>query len=1023
MNDSSVRFGPYVVDLIGQRLWRDGERLHIAPKSLAVLLYLIRERPRVVSKDELLDAAWPDTDVGDAVLKVTVRDIRRLLSDDARQPRYVETAHRRGYRFAAPVAYASSLGVVHDELADAANRDSRSTSRGYPLVGRATSLARMEDAIEQAMAGRRQVLFVSGEAGIGKTSVVDAFLSGLERSGRAAVSRGQCVEQATVPEPYLAILDALSRLLKHRHRTEVAAVLKRFAPTWVAQLPGLAAEAGDSLEQDTLGATPGRMLREIAEALEDLTRNLALVLFVDDLHWADEATLDFVGLMARRPEPARFLLIVAYRPSDLRPGSAALKTVRELLSKSLAQEIPLGFLSADDVAAYVDARFDRHAWPDDFTAFVRTRTDGNPLFVTHLLDHLDAQGVIAQQNGQWTLTRPLEDVAGVVPESLRPFIDATLERLPDDQQRVLEAASVCGSDFAAPAVAAALGADGARVEAWLDRLASHGQFIFGAGSDRLPDGTWSPRYAFTHALFQEVLYERVPAVGRMRLHARIAEQGELVYGPAVDRIATELALHFERGAEPRKAITYLRIASSNAVGRFANREAARCLAHALSLTSELEEPDQWQTALVLLDELGHVRRSMGDMPGASEAFLSAAAAADSHDRPGQGVESLILAASALSWFDRSACLAVAGRAEAHAQQLDARFQQHARGYRAYFRLLWDEWRADDVRDCEMPVSPVPANESEDASWFWRDAFARILGADYKRAQHAARESAELARRQGDAFGLLVAQFYRVWSSLLGGDWGEAEQVCDDSLRDAMRNEHRQWQALFQALRAWLLREACDPAGAVTVARDGLAKARVTGFAFGELLAGLQLGLASLECGRFDDARAQLDRLDDRLTHDRLLMDWHWRMPLDLGLASLALGDGRLDDAHTRAARACDTAARSGERNWHALGAMTLADALSAAGAVDASRATMATACELAADGRVPSAALRVWTRASRLATAQGDIEGARRFNGELEHVTDRLVQSFAPDSLLARTLADSRHTRSPHGTVRSGMTR
>ena len=354
---------------------------------------------------------------------------------------------------------------------------------------------------------------------------------------------------------------------------------------------------------------------------------------------------------------------------------------------------------------------------------------------------------------------------------------------------------------------------------------------------------------------------------------------------------------------------------------------------------------------------------------------------------------------------RSLCLAVAGRAEAEAQRLDARLQQHARGYGAYFRLLWDDWRADDVRDCEMPVSPVPANESEDASWFWRDAFARILGGDYERAQRATRAGAELARRRGDAFGLLVAQFYRVWSSLLGGNWGEAEQVCDDSLRDARRNQHRQWQSLFQALRAWLLREACDPVEAVNVARDALAEAQATSFDFGELLAGLQLGLASLECGRFDEARAQLDRLDHRLTQDRLLMDWHWRMPLDLGLASLALVDDRLDDARTRATRACETASRSGERNWHALGAMTLAEALSAAGAVDASRAAMATACELAADGRVPSAALRVWTRASHLAAAQGDLEGARRFNGELERVTNSLLRSLAHDSRLARSLS------------------
>ena len=121
----------------------------------------------------------------------------------------------------------------------------------------------------------------------------------------------------------------------------------------------------------------------------------------------------------------------------------------------------------------------------------------------------------------------------------------------------------------------------------------------------------------------------------MRLHLKIADRGELVYGSLVDRVATELALHYERGAEPRKAIKYLRMASDNAVGRFANREAARCLERALTLTSELDEGDRWETELLLLDELGHLRRSMGDMRGSGEAFLSSAALADSHGRPGR----------------------------------------------------------------------------------------------------------------------------------------------------------------------------------------------------------------------------------------------------------------------------------------------------------------------------------------------------------------------------------------------------
>jgi DNA-binding winged helix-turn-helix (wHTH) protein len=1009
-----LQFGPFTVDFDSQRLWRDGEPLHFAPKSLAVLLHLIRERPRIVTKDELLDTVWPDVHVGDAVLKVTIREIRRLLGDDAKQARYVETAHRRGYRFVSPAAYGSSPGPADvSEPSNPASGNPPSTTRGYPLVGRDAPLARIEGAFERAMAGQRQIVFVSGEAGLGKTSAIEAFLAGVERTDRAAVSRGQCVEQASVPEPYLAVLDAFSRLLKRRHRTEVEAALRRCAPTWVAQLPGLAATAGDSLKQDTLGATPGRMLREVAEALEDLTRNLALVLFVDDLHWTDEATVDFVSLIARRSEPARLMLVLAYRPSELAAGSSALKMVRqELLAKGLAQDVPLEFLTVDDVKVYLDTRFAGHALPGGFAAFVHDHTEGHPLFITHLLDHFQTQGVIDRPGGQWTLTRTLDDITGVVPESLRQLIDATVDRLLEDQQRVLEAASVCGAEFSAAAVAAALDGDQPRTELWLDKLVARGPFIRAVGSDRLPDGTWSPRYAFTHAIFQHVLYQRLPLVGRMRLHLKIADRGEMVYGSAVDRLATELALHFERGAEHRKAIKYLRMASANAVGRFANREAARCLERALTLTGAIEEGDRWETELLLLDELGHVRRRMGDMRGAGEAFLSSATLAESHDRPGQMVESLVLAASALSWFDRSACLAVADRAEAHARSLDAGFQQDVRSYAAYWRLLWNGWRAEDARDLWAPVTSVLARESRHgASMFWRHAFGRLLGSDYEGSRCAAREGADLARRRGDAFGLLVAQFYRVWASLLGGAWGEAERTCDESLHDARRNEHRQWETLFQAMRAWLLREAGDPDAAAAVARQGLADARSAQFAFGELLAGLQLGLACLECGRFGDARAELEQLDRRLAHERLLMDWSWRMPLDLGLAGLALVEGRLDDARTRATAVCGAASQSGEKSWLALGSLTLAETQAAAGAMDASHAALSTACDLAGSGQVPAAALRVWARASRLAGLQGDAPGAARFQIELERHAASLVRTFAADSPVARRLADANHVR------------
>jgi DNA-binding winged helix-turn-helix (wHTH) protein len=460
--DPALQFGPYRVDPGTAQIWKDRDRLHLTPKALSVLLHLIRERPRVVGKNELLDAVWPDVHVGEAVLKVAVREIRKALGDEAKQAVYVETAHRRGYRFLAPVTFvegprAGALPARRGDVAPALRRPT--DAREAPLVGRDASLERLDAAFALAARGRRQLVFVSGEAGIGKTSIAEAFLAGAERDHGAWVARGQSVEHSTAQEPYLAVLDAFGRLLKQSGRSQVEAVLRRYAPTWVAQLPVLSSD-GHSLQRETLGATPERMLREIAEALEALTADVMLILFLDDLHWADEATVDFVNLVARRSEPSRLLLIVTYRPADLALGPPALKTVRQdLQGRGLCQDIALDLLTRDDTEAYLDARFDAHAFPDGFARFLHGLTDGNPLFLTNLLAHLVRERILDEVGGSWTLVPGLEHIADAVPDSLRQLVDAMVARLGENEQRALEAASVSGAEFTAAAVAAAVAVD------------------------------------------------------------------------------------------------------------------------------------------------------------------------------------------------------------------------------------------------------------------------------------------------------------------------------------------------------------------------------------------------------------------------------------------------------------------------------------------------------------------------------------------------------------------------------------
>ena len=167
MKPQKIVFPPFWLDAADERLYRNGDPVDLRPKAFAVLLHLLQRPGQLVTKDELLETVWPDTSISDAVLKVCIREIREALSDDPATPRFIETAHRRGYRF---------IG----KLASAAAASERATASTVCAVGREAELRKLRELLEKANSGQRQLLFVTGEPGIGKTTVVDAFLQNVK---------------------------------------------------------------------------------------------------------------------------------------------------------------------------------------------------------------------------------------------------------------------------------------------------------------------------------------------------------------------------------------------------------------------------------------------------------------------------------------------------------------------------------------------------------------------------------------------------------------------------------------------------------------------------------------------------------------------------------------------------------------------------------------------------------------------------------------------------------------------------
>lgn len=181
-------------------------------------------------------------------------------------------------------------------------------------MGRENALAQLHEWLAKALRGERQIVFVSGEAGIGKTALIQAFMASVQNRTELRLTYGQCIEQYGAGEAYLPLLEAANRLCRAPGGQRIIAALQKSAPTWLAQMPGLLnVSEFETLQRRIYGFTHERMLREMSEAVEMNTSKRGLVVVLEDLHWCDTATLEWLSYIAHRREPARLLVIGTYR--------------------------------------------------------------------------------------------------------------------------------------------------------------------------------------------------------------------------------------------------------------------------------------------------------------------------------------------------------------------------------------------------------------------------------------------------------------------------------------------------------------------------------------------------------------------------------------------------------------------------------------------------------------------------------------------------------------------------------------
>jgi DNA-binding winged helix-turn-helix (wHTH) protein len=260
-------FEEYELDVPRYELRYAGKLVKLEPQVFNVLAYLIDHRDRVVTKDELLEQLWPGRFVSETTLTSRLKSVRRAIGDRGRAQRLIQTVHGRGYRFIASVEERVAIERALDDVSVALPNpvvppSAPRTSRPVHAVGREAELAQLHYWLQQALRGTRQVVFVTGEAGLGKTTLVETFLQELDGYGVLWIGRGQCIEHYGAGEAYLPMLAALGGLCKESGGQALLAILARQAPTWVVHMPWLVNDAElAALQRRVMGATQERMLR------------------------------------------------------------------------------------------------------------------------------------------------------------------------------------------------------------------------------------------------------------------------------------------------------------------------------------------------------------------------------------------------------------------------------------------------------------------------------------------------------------------------------------------------------------------------------------------------------------------------------------------------------------------------------------------------------------------------------------------------------------------------------------------
>ena len=485
-----------------------------------------------------------------------------------------------------------------------------------PLVGRSDELSQLSAALDRARSGKGRIAFIAGEGGVGKTRLVSTVAERAAANGFVvAIGRGYPVETGV---PYALFADALVPALSALDPTAFATVTRGISAELGRLFPALAREGqgyrGDAGRGDPADAK-ARLFWSFSQLLGRMSMRAPMLLVLENLQWADEASIELLHFAARQLGRERLLVLASYNSAQRDSHRTLAETERSLVALGAADVVHVGPFGVNDTDELLQRTFGASpAVTRDFARRLHGWTRGNAFFVEETLKALVAEGSLREDRGRWT---GWERDSFTLPPSIGDALAARLARLSPGALALAELIAVLGTGVRLDTLEAVSGSGRSELAAALGELRA--QRVL----DERVEGD-EAQYDVTHPLLRETLLARLGVAGARVMHERIAVALEEHYGAAADRHADELAAHFARAASPRlasRAARYLGVAGRNALASHADREAANYLAAALVEGKRDSGASDANEVFALTADLARARQRIGDHEGARTLWL------------------------------------------------------------------------------------------------------------------------------------------------------------------------------------------------------------------------------------------------------------------------------------------------------------------------------------------------------------------------------------------------------------------